>query len=259
VAPTPEAAAVLGFGAGPPPPGVLVPCPAEPFEAQCVHHRATAPVGGGPLDDADTLRLNGVALGPVAVQPGDADGALLAALNALRPQTGVDAVDMPDGRLFLSARGADRIEIEVEGRGAEVTGLAAVRLELPQSAGLCGTGADPEPGHRCAATCPVALVAGGRLDSANSVEINGQFVTGIDVQPCDADHALRDAIERMAPATGVHARRELGCDLALTAEPGFGIVLSAAGQAAAITGLSAAAGKTIDFCPVFGSCGACPE
>lgn len=259
VAPTPEAAAILGFGAGPPPPGVLVPCPAEPFEAQCVHHRAPAPVGGGALDDVATVRLNGVALGPVVVQPGDADGALVAALNALRPQTGVDAVQMPDGRLFLSARGADRIDVEVQGRGAEITGLAAARIVFPQNAGLCGTGADPEPGRRCTASCPSGPVGGGRLDSTTYVQINGQVLTGIDVQPCDADHALRDALERMAPATGVHARRELGCSLALTADPGFGIVLMSVGSAGQVTGLSSAAGRVVDFCPVFGACGVCPE
>jgi hypothetical protein len=52
----------------------------------------------------------------------------------------------------------------------------------------------------------------------------------------------------------VHAHRELGCNLALSADPGVGIdVFTSTALAEIITGLY----NVRAYCPVLGSCGAC--
>ena len=250
---TPEAQAILGFAEASPA-ATPVECPVETPQHQCPRILTSAEVLGGALDGENRLSINGVEVGPLAVLPGDADGALLAALRALRPRTGVDVEVLPDGRRLLIARGADRIELTTAGQGGAVTGFAEVVATSDERAGLCGASPLPDPGDACSAACAGAPIAGGQLDGTNYLMVNGEVLVGLVVQPCDQDYALRDAIERLAPATGVHAHRELGCNLALSADPGVGIdVFTSTALAEIITGLY----NVRAYCPVLGSCGAC--
>lgn len=250
---TPEAQAILGFGEASPA-VTPVECPVQTPQHQCARILGSPDVRGGALDAENRLTINGVEVGPLAVLPGDSDGALLAALRAVRPQTGVDVEALTDGRRLLIARAADRIDVTTAGQGAAVTGFAEVVATSDERAGLCGTSPFPDPGDACSATCAGAPIAGGRLDGTNYLTLNGEALIGLDVQPCDHDYALRDAIERLAPATGVHAHREFGCNLALSAEPGVGIdVVTSTALAELVTGLY----NVRAYCPVLGSCGAC--
>jgi hypothetical protein len=250
---TPEARAILGFGEASPPVAPIE-CPVQTPQHQCPRVLASADIRGGALDAVNRLSVNGVEVGPLAVLPGDTDGALVAALRALRPRTGVDVEPLPDGRRLLIARGADRIDVATAGLGGAVSGFAEVVATSDERAGLCGSSPLPEPGNGCSGTCAGAPIAGGRLDGTNYIMVNGEALVGLDVQPCDHDYALRDALERLAPATGVHARREFGCHLALYAEPGVGIdVFTSTALAQIVSGLY----DVRAYCPVLGSCGVC--
>ena len=89
-------------------------------------------------------------------------------------------------------------------------------------------------------------VAGGTLDSANYVTINGSTITGITVQSDDADDSLVSAINAVAGDTGVVASLAEDNTLILTALDGRNVEVTTVGQAGTVTGLNAgAAGNTV--------------
>ncbi len=61
---------------------------------------------------SDTFAINGVTIGQVAYEDGDANGALVAAINSVKDTTGVEA-SIDNGQLLLSSR---------EGRGIKIEG-----------------------------------------------------------------------------------------------------------------------------------------
>ncbi|EAK0848515.1 flagellin B [Campylobacter lari] len=84
----------------------------------------------------DTFTINGVVIGKVAVQAGDKDGSLVAAINAKKDTTGVEA-SVVNGQLVLNS--ADGRGIELSGLGTALSGnIASVnygRLSLVKNDG----------------------------------------------------------------------------------------------------------------------------
>ncbi|HBK1643692.1 TPA: flagellin A [Campylobacter coli] len=62
---------------------------------------------------SDTFAINGVTIGQVAYEDGDANGALVSAINSVKDTTGVEASIDANGQLLLSSR---------EGRGIKIEG-----------------------------------------------------------------------------------------------------------------------------------------
>ena len=79
---------------------------------------ADSAVGAGTLANGD-LKINGVDIGPVTTQAGDANGALTNAINAKSSTTGVTASIDSNGRLQLTA--ADGRDVVVQTSSAAVT------------------------------------------------------------------------------------------------------------------------------------------
>ncbi|EAI1444064.1 flagellin A [Campylobacter jejuni] len=68
---------------------------------------------------SDTFTINGVKIGKVEYKDGDANGALVAAINSVKDTTGVEASIDANGQLLLSSREGRGIKIEGSiGRGA---------------------------------------------------------------------------------------------------------------------------------------------
>ncbi len=68
---------------------------------------------------SDTFAINGVTIGQVAYEDGDANGALVAAINSVKDTTGVEASIDANGQLLLTSREGRGIKIEGNiGRGA---------------------------------------------------------------------------------------------------------------------------------------------
>ncbi|EJK6277791.1 flagellin A [Campylobacter jejuni] len=68
---------------------------------------------------SDTFAINGVTIGQVAYEDGDANGALVAAINSVKDTTGVEASIDANGQLLLTSREGRGIKIDGSiGRGA---------------------------------------------------------------------------------------------------------------------------------------------
>ncbi|EMB4906717.1 flagellin A [Campylobacter jejuni] len=76
-----------------------------------VETRGMAAVRAGTT--SDTFAINGVTIGQVAYEDGDANGALVSAINSVKDTTGVEASIDANGQLLLSSR---------EGRGIKIDG-----------------------------------------------------------------------------------------------------------------------------------------
>ncbi|KAJ9823671.1 flagellin A [Campylobacter jejuni] len=76
-----------------------------------VETRGIAAVRAGTT--SDTFAINGVTIGQVAFEDGDANGALVAAINSVKDTTGVEASIDANGQLLLTSR---------EGRGIKIDG-----------------------------------------------------------------------------------------------------------------------------------------
>ncbi|EJA3605890.1 flagellin A [Campylobacter coli] len=76
-----------------------------------VETRGMAAVRAGTT--SDTFAINGVKIGQVAYEDGDANGALVSAINSVKDTTGVEASIDANGQLLLSSR---------EGRGIKIEG-----------------------------------------------------------------------------------------------------------------------------------------
>ncbi|OEW58474.1 flagellin, partial [Campylobacter jejuni] len=72
-------------------------------------------------ETADNFAINGVTIGKVTYQDGDKNGSLVAAINAQKDTTGVEASLGDDGRLVLTSR---------DGRGIKVTGTDVSKIGL---------------------------------------------------------------------------------------------------------------------------------
>ncbi|RTJ64101.1 flagellin [Campylobacter jejuni] len=79
-------------------------------------------------ETADNFAINGVTIGKVTYQDGDKNGSLVAAINAQKDTTGVEASLGDDGRLILTSR---------DGRGIKVTGddVGKIGLEKTENYG----------------------------------------------------------------------------------------------------------------------------
>ncbi|HHT6949719.1 TPA: flagellin, partial [Campylobacter coli] len=82
-----------------------------------VETRGMAAVRAGTT--SDTFAINGVTIGQVAYEDGDANGALVAAINSVKDTTGVEASIDANGQLLLTSREGRGIKIDGDiGRGA---------------------------------------------------------------------------------------------------------------------------------------------
>ncbi|ECC2141634.1 flagellin A [Campylobacter coli] len=82
-----------------------------------VETRGMAAVRAGTT--SDTFAINGVTIGQVAYEDGDANGALVAAINSVKDTTGVEASIDANGQLLLTSREGRGIKIDGSiGRGA---------------------------------------------------------------------------------------------------------------------------------------------
>ncbi|WP_096027522.1 flagellin B [Campylobacter lanienae] len=73
----------------------------------------SAAIGAGTIND---LTINGVMIGNVTVKANDSDGVLVAAINAKKDETGVEA-SVENGRLVLTARDGRAITIDTTSTG----------------------------------------------------------------------------------------------------------------------------------------------
>ncbi|MCA9538354.1 MAG: flagellin [Myxococcales bacterium] len=91
-------------------------------------------VTAGTLDQANYLQINGEVIIGFAVQEDDADGELVAQINAVVDKTGVVASLDANYRVVLSAVDGRNIEVQAVGNAANITGLGAgvttARLEF---------------------------------------------------------------------------------------------------------------------------------
>jgi flagellin len=76
-----------------------------------------------------------------------------------------------------------------------------------------------------------AIISAVTLDSTNNLEINGQAITGFNVQNNDSDGKLVDAINAVSDTTGVVASLNSDRQLVLTADDGRNISVTANGAA----------------------------
>ncbi len=83
-------------------------------------------------------------------------------------------------------------------------------------------------------------VGGGTLDQDNYIQINGQIITGFNVEVDDANGELVAQINAIAEETGVVASLDANYSIVLTANDGRNIDVVAEGAGAARTGLDAA-------------------
>ncbi|MCA9538355.1 MAG: flagellin [Myxococcales bacterium] len=83
-----------------------------------------------------------------------------------------------------------------------------------------------------------ADIAGGTLDSANFLTINGRVITGFNVVADDANDELTAQINAVSDLTGVVATLDENAHLVLSAVDGRNIEVLAAGAAANVTGLA---------------------
>ncbi|EPM7492228.1 flagellin A [Campylobacter coli] len=75
-----------------------------------VETRGMAAVRAGTT--SDTFAINGVTIGQVAYEDGDANGALVSAINSVKDTTGVEASIDENGKLLLTSRDGRGIKIE---------------------------------------------------------------------------------------------------------------------------------------------------
>jgi flagellin len=88
-------------------------------------------------------------------------------------------------------------------------------------------------------------VTAGTLDSTNYIQINGQTITGFNVETDDGNHELVNQINAVTADTGVIASLDNDSNVVLTAEDGRNIELFTSSiRAAQITGLNAGAADT---------------
>jgi len=84
-----------------------------------------------------------------------------------------------------------------------------------------------------------ATIDGGSLDGTNYIQVNGEKISGFDVEANDASGGLVDAINAVSDKTGVVASLDASSELVLTAADGRNIDVQLAGNAGSVTGLSA--------------------
>jgi len=217
---------------------------------------------GGHLDETDYITINGVAIYGVTFLPDDADGALRAAIDAAVGPLGVAVWLDADANLVLSA-GPD-FELRIMSStavAAQMTGLMVAAGEesyrCPGPAcGVCGGCPACVPGLDCAVREGQGAIAGGQLDAANAITINGVVFDDLDVRADDADGALVRAINERVPH--VVATLDAHSRVALTARPGHAIRLSADGNASVITGLDLGPRGDSVACLDGLRCGPCP-
>ncbi|EDO8877850.1 flagellin [Campylobacter coli] len=82
-------------------------------------------IQGGSTDD--DFSINGVKIGKVDYKDGDANGALISAINAVKDTTGVEASIDENGRLVLTSR--EGRGIKIEGSIGDASGIATTMYE----------------------------------------------------------------------------------------------------------------------------------
>ncbi|MGQ2575529.1 flagellin A [Campylobacter coli] len=79
---------------------------------------------------SDTFAINGVTIGQVAYEDGDANGALVAAINSVKDTTGVEASIDANGQLLLTSREGRGIKID-----GDIGGGAFINLDMKENYG----------------------------------------------------------------------------------------------------------------------------
>jgi flagellin len=87
-------------------------------------------------------------------------------------------------------------------------------------------------------------ITAGTLDSTNYIQINGQTITGFNIEQDDGNHELVNQINAVSGETGVIASLDNDSNLILTAQDGRNIELTTVGTAGALTGLNGGAAAT---------------
>lgn len=152
---------------------------------------------------------DGAQIDPSGIDPGEL------AINGVEIRATQD-VDDP-----LSSAGNDRSAI-------------AVAEAINDSTASTGVSAQVE-----ATAVEGEAIEGGTLDTDNRLVINGETISGIDVNADDAQGELVDAINSVSDRTGVVASRTEGGAIALEAQDGRNIDIQTTGDADQITGLQA--------------------
>lgn len=87
-------------------------------------------------------------------------------------------------------------------------------------------------------------ITAGTLDSTNYIQINGQTITGFNIEQDDGNHELVNQINAVSAESGVIASLDNDSNLILTAQDGRNIELTTVGTAGALTGLNGGAAAT---------------
>ena len=201
---------------------------------------------------ADTTQFNGKKL-----LDGSTDGLRLQIGTQANQTATVPTADASSGALgqaavvegeSIDASGLQDGELSINGVDIRATQAADDTLSTTQSAGSAiavGAAINDASEHTGvtatvnAAEATGGAVAGGTLDSDHQLAINGQTISGVEVQAGDAGDGLVEAINAVTDETGVTAALDAHGQVKLTAEDGRNIEVQTTGNAEAITGLAA--------------------
>lgn len=146
----------------------------------------------------------------------------------------------------IDASGVQDGELEINGVGIRATQAGDDQVSTAQNAGsaIAVAAAINDSAEATGVTATVnatevegQAAQGGTLDTNNRLVINGETITGFDVNADDAGDGLVDAINTVSARTGVTAARNEDGGIDLTAEDGRNIDIQTTGDAANITGL----------------------
>ena len=164
---------------------------------------AGAAVGGGNLDQANQLTINGSTITSVSVQAGDAGDALVDAINAETGDTGVVAARNAQGQVELTAQDGRNIDIQTTGTASAITGLSAgtttgtVTLTSEEQFTIGGT--DPaDAGLATSINSPTAAT------SVSSIDVS--TVEGANEAIAISDRALEDVSRQRSGLGAVNNR-----------------------------------------------------
>ena len=146
-------------------------------------------INGGALDASNYLSVNGERISGLSISERDEGGELRTTLNSVITETRVRAELSADDGLRLIA--PDPFSVDIVGSADLTLGLEPNTWPLQvDDATLC----DPQPLELGCAQVELNAIEGGALDNVSWIEVNGERIAGIQVEPADESGALALAI-----------------------------------------------------------------
>jgi flagellin len=176
-----------------------------------VYMAAGASITGGALDGtATSLTINGVNIGAITVDSGDANGVLQNRINSFTSLTGVTATRGPAGELVLTAEDGRNVQITTTGSAADELGLRVGNGDVNTVAGgtvSLSSAATINVGGTLALIGFTAGQAATFVDPATAISFL-QLITADQAQAAldTIDVALQQILERRAALGAIESR-----------------------------------------------------